>query len=163
MEPKICRREVRAGSRPVHHLTPLPTRHDSVTKHFLEEVQGSIWSMDSCPILTFDIIWKRVIIFEITPAEKLPSATFLVQALPGFQGRLHPAAALADCDQWTLNNEHYNGSHLMYSTELYGLFLIGNGPKTNPWPLMAWKTITFGSPCASSVHQSSGAPWPLSS
>ena len=64
---------------------------------------------------------------------------------------------------WSMNNEHYNGSHLMYSTELYGLFLIGNGPKTNPWPLMAWKTITFGSPCASSVHQSSGAPWPLSS
>ena len=103
MEPKICRREVRAASGPVHHLTPSPTSHDSVTKRLLEEVQGSIWSMDSCPILTFDIIWKRVIMFKIAPAEKLPSATFLVQALPVFQEGLHPAAALADCDQWTMN------------------------------------------------------------
>ena len=30
MEPKICRREVRAASGPVHHLTPSPTSHDSV-------------------------------------------------------------------------------------------------------------------------------------
>ena len=37
--------------------------------------------------------------FKIAPAEKLPSATFLVQALPVFQEGLHPAAALADCDQ----------------------------------------------------------------
>ena len=34
MEPKICRREVRAASGPVHHLTPSPTSHDSVTKRF---------------------------------------------------------------------------------------------------------------------------------
>ena len=38
MEPKICRREVRAASGPVHHLTPSPTSHDSVTKRLLEEV-----------------------------------------------------------------------------------------------------------------------------
>ena len=48
--------------------------------------------------------------------------------------------------------------NLWYSCELYGLFTIAYGPNTNPPPYMAWKTMIFGSPCPSSVDQSSGAP-----
>ena len=51
MEPKICRREVRAASGPVHHLTPSPTSRDSVTKLSAEET-GIFFKLRNCLLKT---------------------------------------------------------------------------------------------------------------